>query len=767
MKNITINDKYKRIIVLFTIYFFIFIFSSVKINAKQFIFYNDYNLLREFFYPIREGTKNERKLFYYIENFCKSNNLVYKKTPIKNDYIVTNSFNLEIYIKGSGKKQENIVVICPIESPIIKQNYLDNSISIDITLNLILSLKKIPLQKNLIFLFSGGNEKNKNKLGIETFLLNNDNLTNSVGIIVDILSYKSQLYFSGSVNKTTIPSQFLKTLLKLEQKTKFINFDDNEIINSKLGFLKDNIYLKKFINKSIPSVIFSNKVQSTTGINFSIEEEKSIIDNIYLWILSLDNLNFDTENDTHYQYFNLFGLNLIFSETFQVIIFVILIFLFIGFRIFGVGIKKHHLTLFVKILPMFLIIFILFFILSFIPTIFFTIITFFTHLSYSFFAIPLLYFVNAFFIPQIFMFLLFESLNKLPFPKHNYLYLFGAIIFAFVNLFIITLVDISFTYLYLWVLIMLTLSQISSKNFFLKFLFYALSPIPLLSLAFNISLFSDSIHRLSANPFILNFLVTFFSFPFILLNFRIHIILRSKYKIFLQKSSYIVSMIIVLLISIVILLLFSYTSFHSEQIVPVTILTNTKKKKSVLQFDVQNKIKKITISSGTFSKEIELINNSNKNDVTIDYQEPPFTINHTLYKRFHYDTLVININSKIDMEKINLYLVFPKSFYPLSSNFKYRKLGFAETAPTYNKETQVIYSFLIPRNIGKKARIIIDVFHLLSVDFFYKISYSNINNLNLINDKNNSSIIKKISITSLNENIKFLKKNMFLGEGEF
>src|SRR4030042_342031 len=95
----------------------------------------------------------------YFSFFICSFNLNYKITKIDNHKeIVTNSYNIEIQLKGSGKENDQIVFFCPLNSPIINQLYYDNSLAIQTVLDLIKKLNNISFKKDIIFLFSGANE---------------------------------------------------------------------------------------------------------------------------------------------------------------------------------------------------------------------------------------------------------------------------------------------------------------------------------------------------------------------------------------------------------------------------------------------------------------------------------------------------------------------------------------------------------------------------------------------------------------------------------
>ena len=131
--------KIMRYILFYTIFFFI---SALIVNADEnFIEFENYSSIKDNFYPNDEGDKNEKKLVNYIEEFLEFHNVNYKKRKIENDTYITNSYNIEITLESSKKSEEEIIVICPLNPLIYQQEYQDNSLTIQIMLNLIKSFK--------------------------------------------------------------------------------------------------------------------------------------------------------------------------------------------------------------------------------------------------------------------------------------------------------------------------------------------------------------------------------------------------------------------------------------------------------------------------------------------------------------------------------------------------------------------------------------------------------------------------------------------------
>ncbi|MCK4798723.1 MAG: hypothetical protein KAT05_15200 [Spirochaetes bacterium] len=672
---------------------------SIYTEEKKDPFYGDYELIKEFFSPRDEASQNEKRLIRYIEKFCNYYKLKYKKTKIDNEKdIVTNSYNIEIFLKGSSKQKEQLIIICPLNTPIINQQNYDNSISIQILLNLIKLCKKMPFKKDIVFLFSGANEGEKSKYyGIKFFLQNSENLSKSFVTILDILSNKTKILFSGSINKKPIPSIILNKYLNIDKKNLNIYFNRNEIYKARFYIQKEDDYASIFLKENINAVSFSNKKNTITNtFIYDKEYQNNLTNYFYNWLISLDNLNFPIDTDYHYQYIDVFGIHIILSETLQIIFFLFLIFFTIFTRFFFPQFQRLHPNLFIKTLPYFIIIFIIFFISTFIPLLLFLPIGFFTGIKKLYINSSMLYFLNILFIPLIIILMLFELLVKLPFPKRSYFYIYGAIIFSLFNLILSIIVDISIAYIYLWTIIALTLSQFTGKNFKLKYFFYSISPLPLIILIYNLTFLDKTEIIKNINPFLLNFFFAILTFPFILLILRVHIIYRNKYRIFITKKSFFLFICLIIILSIIILIMLSVAIFPEEKIVKARMISNITQNKSYLSLNSENNIGEIQIQNN--SEKNKYIINKNYKNFSFNFIPPPYKLK---LKKIKGDDLIYSMSLKSQkmIEYVKIYLISPKNYYPLESNYNFHKIS--DFHKNYDQRNEEVYLFLVGRNVGK------------------------------------------------------------------
>jgi hypothetical protein len=171
---------------------------------------SDYSQIETIFFPSIEGSNQERELVTYIENFCIENSLQYKKTKIDE----TNSLNLEINLNNDNKNNQEIIIIANLNSRMKEQIFYDNSISIQIMLDLIKYFKDKKNEKNITFLFSGANtrEFDYNFYGLRSFMFSRNDFDNSFVVFLDILSVNEIIKITGTTYKKPIPLILIKKM---------------------------------------------------------------------------------------------------------------------------------------------------------------------------------------------------------------------------------------------------------------------------------------------------------------------------------------------------------------------------------------------------------------------------------------------------------------------------------------------------------------------------------------------------------------------------
>jgi hypothetical protein len=708
----------------------------------------DYSMIRDNFYPCDESSINETKLLIFLENFCiKEGIKSFSKVKIEDENEITNSYNFEIRIEGKKKTDQDIVVLCPLNSQIIKQELYDNSLSINIMLDLIDRCIKDNNDKNIVFLFSGANgrEKNYEFYGLKNYISQKKDFKKSYFLILDLFSIDSNIRFTGSINKKPVPSQILNRFFHADKKNINIFFDNNEIIKSRLNMIEENDFVTYLLSNNINAFSFTNRNTNISNIfYFNKEFEKNLAVYFSEWISFMDGNDFPLDADYNYSLISFLKYHFIIPEFDIISIILFLIFLSIFLRLFLPHLQRLRMTLLLKTLPYFLFLFSVFYLLSYIPYLIFIPVEYISGIKKIYLNFQVLYFFNIFFVPLLVIFVMYEYLNKLPFPKHNYIYIFGAIIISFINLIFFLIFDISLVYIFLWVLILITLSNFTGKNILLKFIIYFLTPLPLIKLFIDLSITNISLINSSFSiPLLQHLVFCFVTFPFLLLMMRIRLITRFRYKIIINKYTYLFISAGILLASIVFLLIISIKIFPGSPVIYAKLFTN--KNTNTLILDSNLRIGKIGIRNA--GKYISYNINSDSKEIKIDYNMPPYTLVYSIIKKEN-NMLNLNISSSREIEYLKIDLFTPISFNPLDSNYPFSNISQLNN----NKDKEEIYEFKIPRNPGNNFNLNVFLIPDVKYRMYIEINYPFIN-------KNIVDIIKSDGFVYKNstfiENIEF------------
>ncbi|MBN2544536.1 MAG: hypothetical protein JXB50_01985 [Spirochaetes bacterium] len=723
--------------------FLILIISSLFANTDSQQIYDDFNLLYNDFLIRDEGSLNEKRLIDYLEKFCQIYNLNYTITKIDNQKdIVTNSYNIEIILKGSSKENDQIVFFCPLNSPIINQSFYDNSLSIQVMLDLIKKLNNISFKKDVIFLFSGANEGEYDKYnGIKYFLENRENVSKTLIVVVDILSNKNKIRFSGSNEKNSIPLELLKKFLKLQKGNKNIYFNRNEIFRTRILAQTSDNYLNEFLKNETVAVSFSNR-ENIKDIKIKAEKEYQVqlTDFFYNFFLSFDNIIFPLDSDYNYLYLNFFNIRIIISETTQIILYLLLIFIAIVLRMFFPKFQRIHYRSIINLFPYIMTLFSLFFLFSLIPLFLFFIIEKIFHIYRLYSNSIIIYMINIFLIPFVLIITFFNYVKMWSFPKHSYLYTYGFMISCFLNMVIILLLDISLIMIYLLPLILITLNQYLKKILWVRIIFHFLIFMPFLILIFDLTYLNNQFFLNNINPILFNLFFSISCFPFILIILEVYV--RFINHIHINKKIIFSSVVLVILLSSVFLVLNEKEKFKKENILSVKLITNVKENFSYLKLKSNYNIGEFFLNH-RYAKKKYAINDKQFN-IPIQSVKPYYTINTNQYNDFTY---IFKIKSDHILEYLNIYLVCPKEFYPLESNYRYNKVDQINlkdyNLSGFNTEENDFYSFAIGRNAGEEFEFKI---HLLKGNYkiFINIEFPFID-YNFIDINNKSGFINKRS----------------------
>ncbi len=721
-----------------------FLINIISLFSDDF---NNYNYIKSISYPSIEGSVHERELISYLESFCRDQNLPYKISNIEN----TRSVNFEINLFNENKNSDNIIVITTLNSRVKEQVFYDNSISIQIMLDLIKNFKDKNNNKNITFLFSGANtrEFDYNFYGLRSFISTRTDFDNSFVVFLDIISANEKIKFTGTITKKPIPLILIKKMLSLTKNSPFFYIDDKEITKSRLTELNPDSYSRFLLTNGIPTVSFSNYGNINYSPFYQNNEYKDNLSSFFKeWITSLDGEDFPMDFDYNYYPLKIFGKQFFIPEYMSIIIFLLFCFIFIFLRTFMKIFDRARVFDLIKYFPFVLVTPIIFFAVSFIPFFLSKMLGNTTIVSInSVLQFPALYFSSVFMIAILAIKIFYiKSSPIINATRQTFILTNYAIIFSLFNLLITLVIDISFMYVYLWALFFIILGH-NARKIIVKISFFIVSSFMFF---YILSSFSVVIREKVILEDVLNYLyleqilLAILSTPFVILVMVSLSLVRISFKLATNIKFYAISILVVLVLTTYMIKLLP-DLFPLEPVIFTQIIADNKKSESTLDIFSNKMIRDLNVR---VSNQVYDINKRYESNITIPTKiEKPFSYRIEREHDKNYTTHRILVNSTTLIDEAKLYLTLPRGAHPLSSNLDFDLLE--DSSVEYDENEGNIYKFFIPRFVGKEL-------------FFEVVLPNNIKNASLVFNFLYQYNVSKDVIFSYNNFI--YKKSLFIEE---
>lgn len=657
-------------------------------------------LFQERFFSLGEGSEKQAAFIDYLESFCRSRGLNYRLAPVQGESYTSSSFNFQIDIKGRGASGEKSVFIFPLNSIYIDQKLTDLSLSLQVALDLIDECLNYTFERDLVFLFSGANgREGEEMLGLKSFLNENSKaLERSFVNIVDIGALPGEITFTGSLNDRPIPALVLDSFIKSRPDAAGVTFKTDEIHKARFRLLAGYESLSYFAERDIIAVAFENVDSQPGGAAlFDGGERYDLVEYFVNWLIIFDTLELYSNIDYNYKFLELPGYKLVIPEFTQIVFYLVILLLLIAVRAFVAYGHRQRVKLIIRIFPYFIALFFLFFLLSYLPRALTAILEHFVGGEEVYLTNPGLYLFNSFLIPLLIIYILFELIKKLPFPKHNYLYIYGAVIFSYINLLLFTIFDISLTYIYMWTVLFFTLSHFTGKNFGLKYFSYLLSTIPLVKLFYDLLIAGnlDFVRERVDSPYLLNLTFCLLTFPYLLIAIRVYLINSNKFKILPSKLAHAIILFAVILIS---LLFYSITSLDrvgEELVIRGSYINESGRQNSRLELIGNASLGAFQIEESGVGSDYNF--EAKECSIQLNLDERPYSFKVDESTLAFSRLVKLELLSEKEIDEVELYLECPDKINPLDSNYRFLKV---EDSP-FNKDDNDVYRFLIPKRPGR------------------------------------------------------------------
>lgn len=477
-------------------------------------FYDDLEAINNIW---TEASQGEDKLLKYIEENLSLLNITYNKFDFTESEI-KHAFSscMEVTINNSNK--DTIILAVPINNPVDSDKENSGALNSALALEILRQINNIKPQITLkvLFLSAEYGEEPDYPLGSRLFL---ENFYPDYPVSVVYLNFKripSRIIIRCGAKGKVSPHwllDFVSESLNSVNLHFLIRGNENQLF--RMGITERTTIIDPYLNNGYPSLVFEGEYKSTDD-NYKELWPLKFIDFFWTFTGILEN-GIPKTWDQHYLFFQISDFYLILQEGFYIIIILILFAVITLYILFNPGRILFHLSKILNkswVLVIYFIITVTFF---FIATLILNLLLIVKNNELLWVSRPVLFLI---FKAAIILFLFSAGtplIKKLPFPKHEKFFTVTPVFIIFINIIILSIINISFSYYFMWSFLMLFLYNLFKEKK-VKIVFFLISPFWLIKVALDFFLFPElefcKIFLLS--PLRGNLLFAIFVFPYLL-----------------------------------------------------------------------------------------------------------------------------------------------------------------------------------------------------------------------------------------------------------
>ncbi|MBN1696686.1 MAG: hypothetical protein JW881_04140 [Spirochaetales bacterium] len=692
------------------------LFAEPAVSLQPQDILKEYEVLEEYF-PRQEGSPAEKKVVEYIEGVLKERRIDFEKFDFNSSDTV-HSFSECLSVTLQGTKRDTLFFIIPLNHPRNSEKTKSGIINIVLGLSLIRQFSQTMPPVTIRFLFMGGEygETDQYPLGSKLYLEDFSPDYPVFFLYLNLRTIPGRIAINGGGNGIVTPHWLINICSESLKKADIpflIRGNKNQIF--RMGFSQEKPPIEPYLKARFPAVILegehgelspSKKAGWITGfITFAetmVEEYREGIPEAW---------------DQHYLFFQLFDFYLIIREEWLVLSTIIIFGIFFIYLL----VYSHKIKLILKhtfrysyLFPLMIGLAWLFFLLA--TLVIHGILTLKNDPS-LWKTYPFLFFLCKIMIVLLFFLISLKIIRLFPLPMNRSFFSTAAIMFLFLDIIILALINISFMYYFLWVFaftlgavlvrnkivksIMLLISPYWIVKFFIDF--FILMPEPLLCRAVLLSLIEG------------NLFLSLFTLPFLcLIIYWILNFFPARHKKSVIKYNLATLLLAVSLTGVIgfFLLFPSYTDTNPQPVTARTIL------------DFEHLTHRIEISSPSMLGEISVWDdkgffsfNTTSNRYIIPRKNIPDLLSVTTTETSFLDrkNVEFTLRPKGNPYRVQLTIRSEKEFTLYDSNY-----------PVQRKQKGLEYDILIGVNPPSPLPIFLTLPKGLSCRFFISIDYMNI-----------------------------------------
>jgi hypothetical protein len=627
-------------------------------------------------YPRNEGSSQEKDLFTLLEKRLGEMSLAYTSHDFQRSEH-HHSFSRFIDVTIPGEIKDTVIICVPVNNPPQSTNRTDGSVNIALALGFLTYLRESrpPVTVKVLFLGAEYGREDYYPMSSRLFLNSFFPEYNVLVVYLNFEKVPGKVIIKCGANGIVAPYWLINKCseaLKTANVPFLVKGNQNQAFRT--GLSDERAIISPYLHAGYPAISLEGEYVplSTTQISD--------------WLLSINFFLQDfltsckegipgkQEWDYHYLFFQFFDISFILSEKILIIIIIVIITLMLAYAFVRSGkLKKYILTLKNNLwnIPVF---FGLVFIILVISTLMLDLLTVIRGFPELWTFLPAVFFITKMILCLLFSTLFYMALKKYGFSKNGSFYTTAALLFLILTVFIIALINISFTYYFLWALFFIFLFSISRRRV-VKIILLLVSQLWIVIAVVDFFRLPELqiCKAFIFSPIIGNLLFTIVVIPFILLLIRIRFLFRYAKRRYVRSVSMILGINLLVVVIILIGYIILFNPFNSDNPQPVT---------AERQVDFDKRINRLILSSdaplGKFEvsydrREFSIDTRARNVDIPLTRYPELFSYNLESVGFLNRKNITVVLMSQGDPFKIEVKITAESEFVLYDANFPYSR----------------------------------------------------------------------------------------------
>jgi hypothetical protein len=446
--------------------------SNLPVESGRIL--QDYAFVRSL-YPRLEGSAGEQRLMQYIRQRLDELKVSYQVLDFR-ESDSDHSFSTSLVASIPGERPDTLLLALPVNHPAGAPADLDGSANVALGLAAVEQLSRTPppLSVQVLFLGAEFGEEAAYPMGSRLFLRDFYPDHRVMCLYLNLKRLPSRLHVRSGGRGIECPYWLIdRTTRALRATDIFFLVRGNENQIFRVGLTSERTVIEPYLLAGYPAIALEGEYGPLTPL----EEEKWVASfGLFLKEFLQGFLDGIPETwDRHYLFFQARGFYFSVSETTYV---AILLFVLAGTLLYGLIFTRrlrrylrslvHHLWA----LPLFAA---FIFILLYLSTWILEGVLYARRITDLWEHLPLAFLAFKLALPIAFLFVLMNLVRRLPVPRRGSFYSAAALLFLLLDIVVLAVVNIAFTYYFLWAFVFALLFSMTA-NRLLKVLFFLASP---------------------------------------------------------------------------------------------------------------------------------------------------------------------------------------------------------------------------------------------------------------------------------------------------